>query len=116
MTSTFTNTLKKKLKAGQHTAGAWLHLCNSIAAEILSLAGFDWLLIDMEHGYGDYQTLLSQLQGMQTGSSTPLVRVQWNDQAVIKRVLDIGAQGIMIPWINNRTECEAAISSTRLKN
>ena len=52
MTAIIDNTLKRKLKAGHRTAGAWLQLCSPIAAEIMADAGFDWLLIDMEHGHG----------------------------------------------------------------
>lgn len=107
------NVVKRKLKAGQPTVGAWLHLCSPIAAEIMGDAGFDWLLVDMEHGHGDYQTLLAQLQAMQGGGSAPLVRVQGNDPAVIKRVLDLGAWGVMIPWIDGPEACEAAVRACK---
>jgi 2-dehydro-3-deoxyglucarate aldolase/4-hydroxy-2-oxoheptanedioate aldolase len=67
----------------------------------------------MEHGHGDYQTLLAQLQAIQASRTTPIVRVQWNDPAVIKRVLDLGAHGVMIPLVGNRTECEAAVRACK---
>jgi 2-dehydro-3-deoxyglucarate aldolase/4-hydroxy-2-oxoheptanedioate aldolase len=76
-------------------------------------AGFDWLLIDMEHGPGDYQTLLAQLQAIQGSPATPVVRVQWNDPGIIKRVLDLGAHGVMIPLVGNRAECEAVIRACK---
>ena len=107
------NTVKRRLKAGERTAGAWLQLCSPIAAEIMADAGFDWLLIDMEHGHGDYQTLLAQLQAIEGSGTAPLVRVQANDVAVIKRVLDLGAYGVMIPWVSGRRECEAAVSACK---
>lgn len=107
------NTVKRRLKAGERTAGAWLQLCSPIAAEIMADAGFDWLLIDMEHGHGDYQTLLAQLQAIGGSGTAPLVRVQANDVAVIKRVLDLGAYGVMIPWVSGRRECEAAVSACK---
>lgn len=113
MNSPFTNSLKKKLKSKERTAGTWIHLGSPTVTEILSLAGFDWLLIDMEHGFGDYQTLLSQLHALQGGPATPIVRVQWNDHAIIKRVMDMGVHSIMIPSINNRSECEAAIRACK---
>jgi 2-keto-3-deoxy-L-rhamnonate aldolase RhmA len=108
-----TNHVKQALREGRPTAGAWLHLCSAISAEIMSRAGFDWLLIDMEHGHGDYQTLLGQLQAIEGSPTIPIVRVQWNDPAVIKRVLDIGAYGVMVPWIANRREAEAAVRATK---
>jgi 2-keto-3-deoxy-L-rhamnonate aldolase RhmA len=113
MTQLIDNTLKRALKAGRPTAGAWVSLCSPIAAEIMADAGFDWLLIDMEHGHGDYQTLLVQLQAMQASRSTPLVRVEWNDPAVIKRVLDLGAHGVVIPLVGDRNECEAAVRACK---
>jgi 2-dehydro-3-deoxyglucarate aldolase/4-hydroxy-2-oxoheptanedioate aldolase len=79
----------------------------------MSRAGFDWLLIDMEHGHGDYQTLLGQLQAIEGSPAIPVVRVQWNDPAVIKRVLDLGAYGVMIPWIASRAEAEAAVRAAK---
>ena len=91
------NTVKRRLRAGEATAGAWLQLCSPIAAEIMAGTGFDWLLIDMEHGHGDYQTLLAQLQALGGSGTVPLVRVEANDPAAIKRVLDLGAYDVMIP-------------------
>lgn len=108
-----TNTVKRALREGRPTAGAWLALCSGISAEIMSRAGFDWLLIDMEHGHGDYQTLLAQLQGIEGSPTIPIVRVQWNDPAVIKRVLDLGAYGVMVPWVGNRDEAEAAVRAAK---
>ena len=108
-----TNHVKRALREGRPTAGSWLNLCSSISAEIMSRAGFDWLLIDMEHGHGDYQTLLGQLQAIEGSESIPVVRVQWNDPAVIKRVLDLGAYGVMVPWVGSRAEAEAAVRATK---
>ncbi|MBI4246430.1 MAG: 2,4-dihydroxyhept-2-ene-1,7-dioic acid aldolase, partial [Candidatus Rokubacteria bacterium] len=71
------------------------------------------LLIDMEHGHGDYQTLLAQLQALQGSRAAPLVRVQWNDPAVVKRVLDLGAYGVMIPWVSGRESCQAAVRACK---
>ncbi len=108
-----TNHVKRALREGRPTAGSWLHLCSAISAEIMSRAGFDWLLIDMEHGHGDYQTLLAQLQAIEGSPVIPIVRVQWNDPAVVKRVLDLGAYGVMVPWVANRAETEAAVRAAK---
>ena len=108
-----TNHVKRALREGRPTAGSWLHLCSGISAEIMSRAGFDWLLVDMEHGHGDYQTLLSQMQAIEGSPAIPIVRVQWNDPAVIKRVLDLGAYGVMVPWIADRADAAAAVRAAK---
>jgi 2-keto-3-deoxy-L-rhamnonate aldolase RhmA len=113
VTQLIDNAVKRKLKAGRRTVGAWLSLCSPIAAEIMADAGFDWLLIDMEHGHGDYQTLLAQLQAIEGSGVTPIVRVQANDPAVIKRVLDLGAHGVMVPWVGGRRSCESAVRACK---
>ena len=108
------NKVKQMLQDGQHTCGTWVSMCSPIGAEVMGLAGFDWLLIDMEHGPGDYQTLLTQLQAIAAGGeAVPFVRVQWNDPVVIKRVLDLGAYGVMVPGIRTAAEAELAIRSVK---
>lgn len=109
----FENTLKTKLKAGKKTAGAWVQIASSFTAEILSSAGFDWLMLDMEHGPGDLLTLISQIHAMQGSTSVPLVRTPWNDFVAIKRILDAGAQGVLIPYVNNWTEAEQAVKACK---
>ena len=107
------NHVKRALREGRPTAGAWLSMCSGISAEIMSRAGFDWLLVDMEHGHGDLQTLLAQLQAIEGSETIPIVRVQWNDAAVIKRVLDLGAYGVMVPWIGGLADAEAAVRAAK---
>jgi 2-keto-3-deoxy-L-rhamnonate aldolase RhmA len=108
------NRVKALLKEGKATCGSWISLCSPMAAEVMGLLGFDWLLIDMEHGAGDYQTLVHQLQAIAAaGDSEPIVRVQWNDPVVIKRVLDAGARGVMVPGIRTVEEARRAIASTK---
>lgn len=108
------NRLKTLLREGKYAAGSWVSLCSPLGAEIMGMAGYDWLLIDMEHGAGDYQTLLSQLQAIgSAGETTPIVRVQWNDPIVVKRVLDLGAQGVMVPGIRTAEEARRAVASIK---
>ncbi|MBI3992855.1 MAG: 4-hydroxy-2-oxo-heptane-1,7-dioate aldolase, partial [Candidatus Lambdaproteobacteria bacterium] len=108
------NRLKHLLREGQPTCGTFLSLCSPLAAEIMGMLGFDWLLVDMEHGAGDYQTLLGQLQAIRAaGDSVPLVRVQWNDPVVVKRVLDAGAMGVMIPGVRSVAEAHQGVLATR---
>ena len=108
------NRVKQLLREGKAACGTWVSLCSPIAAEAVGLCGFDWLLVDMEHGAGDYSTLIGQLQAIGcAGESEPIVRVQWNDPVVVKRVLDAGARGVMIPGIKTVEEAKRAIASTK---
>lgn len=108
------NRLLSLLRAGKFTCGSWVSLCSPLGAEIMGLAGFDWLLIDMEHGAGDYQTLLAQLHAIAAaGETSPIVRVQGNDPNIVKRVLDLGAQGVMVPGIRTVDEARLAIAGAK---
>jgi 2-keto-3-deoxy-L-rhamnonate aldolase RhmA len=109
----FENKLKTKLKAGKKTIGAWAQLASPLTAEILSSAGFDWLMLDMEHGPGDILTLISQIQAMKGSDCVPLVRTPWNDFVVVKRILDAGAHGVLIPYVNNQVETEQAVKACK---
>lgn len=109
----YENILKTKLKGGKKTAGAWVQIASPFTAEILSSAGFDWLMLDMEHGPGDILTLVSQIHAMKGTESVPLVRTPWNDFVVIKRILDAGAQGVLIPYVNTKAEAEMAVKACK---
>jgi 2-keto-3-deoxy-L-rhamnonate aldolase RhmA len=113
MSLSLTNPVKQMLKDGKKTAGAWLQIASPITAEIMSLAGFDWLLIDMEHGPGDILALIGQLQAMSGSGVVPLVRVTGNDPLIIKRVLDAGALGVLVPNIQTKAEAEAAYAACK---
>jgi 4-hydroxy-2-oxoheptanedioate aldolase len=86
------NRFKAALREQRRQIGLWSSLCSNIVAEIIAYAGFDWSLIDMEHGPNEVPGVLSQLQAMAVGTAEPVVRVAWNDMVLIKRVLDIGAR------------------------
>jgi 2-dehydro-3-deoxyglucarate aldolase/4-hydroxy-2-oxoheptanedioate aldolase len=111
--SKFNNLLKHKLQKGDRAAGAWLQLASPFTAEILSQAGFDFLMIDLEHGPGDILTLIAQIEAMKGSPASPLVRATWNDFVLVKRILDAGAYGILFPYINTAEEAEAAVRSCR---
>jgi 2-dehydro-3-deoxyglucarate aldolase/4-hydroxy-2-oxoheptanedioate aldolase len=113
MSQLFENRLKPMLKAGKKTAGAWAQLCSPTSAEILCRAGYDWILIDMEHSPADLQTLVAQLQAMGASGVVPLVRAPWNDLVWIKRILDAGAYGVMIPSVNTRDQALAAVQACK---
>jgi len=110
---TYENPVKAKLKNGQKTAGAFLQLAHSIPAEIFSQAGFDWLIVDMEHAPGDLGALLGQLQAMKGSGTVPFVRAPWNDEVAIKKILDLGAQGVLIPYVNTGAEAAAAVAACK---
>jgi 4-hydroxy-2-oxoheptanedioate aldolase len=107
------NAFKHALAAGQLQIGLWSSLASNIAAEIISDSGFDWILLDSEHSPNEIPGLLSQLQAVSRGTATPIVRPAWNDTVLIKRVLDIGAQSVLIPYVQNVAEAKAAVSAVR---
>ncbi len=113
MSQHFNNPVKQLLREGKKTVGAWAQLGSPLTAEILARAGFDWLMIDMEHGPGDIMTLISQCQAISGTSCVPLVRAPWNDFVIAKRILDAGAYGILFPYVNTRAEAEAAVRACR---
>jgi 4-hydroxy-2-oxoheptanedioate aldolase len=107
------NKFKRALAQGKTQIGLWCTLASPIAAEIVSDSGFDWLLLDMEHSPNEVTDILRLLQAAQGGSASPVVRVAWNDTVLIKRVLDIGAQTILVPYVQNAAEAARAVAATR---
>lgn len=110
---TMKNAFKDALKAGRPQIGLWLGLANSYSAELLAGAGFDWLLIDGEHAPNNVQTVLTQLQAIAPYPSQPVVRPSWNDPVQIKQLLDVGAQTLLIPMVQNADEARNAVAATR---
>jgi len=107
------NPLKEKLKKGDTVIGTFVGLGHPDVSEWLSRLGFDWLLLDAEHGPLGFETLQRMMQPMNGTGCVPIVRPQWNDPVVIKRVLDIGAYGVLVPWVNSRKEAEDAVRACR---
>ena len=99
------NTFKAAILDGKPQIGLWNSLCSNIAADVVSSAGFDWALLDMEHSPNDERTVLSQMQAMQQGDTVPIIRPPWNDFVMIKRLLDIGACGFLFPMIQTAEPC-----------
>lgn len=100
--------LKSRLKQGETLNGCWLNLGSSVTAEIVGLAGFDWVLIDLEHGAGVEKDALHQLQALKHTPAASIVRVESTERQRIHRVLDLGAEGVMCPRINNLIEAKEA--------
>ncbi len=95
--------------------GFWLSIGHPTSAEIASQFGFDFIVIDGEHTDNSYETIASLVRGIEAseGESVPLVRVSWNDPAEIKRVLDLGARGVLVPMIETAEEARNLVESTR---
>lgn len=102
--------LKQRLKQGETLHGCWLNLGSSLTAEIVGQAGFDWVLIDLEHGAGSERDVLYQLQALEHTPTAALVRVESSEPQRIHRILDMGAEGIMCPKINNGAEARKVVS------
>ena len=107
------NIIKEKVLKKEKCLVAWAQAASNITTEILASSGFDAILIDMEHGPGDFKILLSQIQSMNGYPTVPLVRVANNDATIIKKTLDTGAYGILIPYIETAEEAECAVQATK---
>ncbi|MBD2704147.1 2-dehydro-3-deoxyglucarate aldolase [Spirosoma sp. BT702] len=102
--------LKKRLQQGETLNGCWLNLGSSLTAEIVGQAGFDWVLIDLEHGAGSEKDALYQLQALAHTSVGTIVRVESAESQRIHRVLDMGAEGIMCPKIKNQDDAQKVVN------
>ena len=105
--------LDKERLAKAPQFGTFLNLGSSLSAELAAAKGFDWLLVDTEHGAGDFADMVRQLQAIGGWPVSPIVRVLWNDAQLIKRTLDAGAAGIMIPYVSSAHEASAAVAAMR---
>jgi 2-keto-3-deoxy-L-rhamnonate aldolase RhmA len=107
------NSFKSRLLAGEIQIGLWSSLCSNIAAEIVGDSGFDWILLDTEHAPNEPPAVLAQLQAFSGGTAEVVVRPAWNDAVLIKRLLDIGAQTLLIPFVQNAEEAKRAVAACR---
>lgn len=107
------NPLKKSLAGGKLTLGSWITFADTAAVEIMAKSGFDWLAVDMEHSPIDISAAQHLIQVIELCGTVPLVRVSSNDPIIIKRVMDAGAYGVIIPMINNAEDARKAISAVK---
>ncbi|WP_407522773.1 HpcH/HpaI aldolase family protein [Methylobacterium oryzisoli] len=108
-----TNRFKAGLVEGRQQIGLWTSLGSPISTEVVAGAGFDWLLIDMEHSPNDLRDIYGQIQAMGEGTARPVVRVPSDDPVLIKRVLDTGAQSLMIPNVEDADQARRVVAATR---
>jgi 4-hydroxy-2-oxoheptanedioate aldolase len=107
------NTALSKWRRGEPSIGGWLSLNNVHSAEVMAHAGFDWLVVDMQHGLIDYGDLRFMLPAISTTETTPFVRVASNNLPEINKALDAGAMGVIVPLVNTAAEAAAAVSACR---
>ena len=105
------NRFKSALREGRQQIGLWCSLPGGTVAEVLAGAGYDWIVFDTEHSPGDPETVLAQLQAAAPYPVSAVVRPVTNDTALIKRFLDIGAQTLLIPYVQNAAEARAAAAA-----
>jgi 4-hydroxy-2-oxoheptanedioate aldolase len=105
------NSVKRALKAGQPSVGTWLSLGSITAARFLARAGFSWLTVDIEHSLVDWETATHMFASIADAGCVPMARVPCNRHDHIKRVLDNGAMGVVVPMVNSRQEAEDAVAA-----
>jgi 4-hydroxy-2-oxoheptanedioate aldolase len=107
------NHVRAKLKRGEPSVGTWLTLPDPVAARLMARVGFDWLTVELEHTPVNFETAAQSFTVIAGNNCVPLARVPWNTGENIKRVLDTGAYGIVVPMVNSRAEAEAAVRAAR---
>ena len=107
------NPFKRAVAERRMQLGLWCSLCSNIAAEIIAGAGFDWILVDTEHAPNELPIVFSQLQALVGGTAAPVVRPAWNDMVLMKRLLDVGVQNFLVPYVQTADEALAAVAATR---
>lgn len=105
--------IRETVRAGQVTLGSWITIGNAAIAEIMSRAGFDWLVIDLEHSVISIDMAGDLIRTIDLCGVAPLVRLTSNDANQIKRVMDAGAHGIVVPMVNSPEEAARAVAATR---
>ena len=106
--------LKTKLENHELTIGTWLTLAHPAIAEIMVKAGFDWITIDLEHSVITIREAEEMIRIIELGGSVPLVRLSANDPVQIKRVMDAGAHGVIVPMVNSKEDVEQIVSAVDL--
>jgi 2-dehydro-3-deoxyglucarate aldolase len=101
--------LKQKLKNNELTIGSWIMMGNPMSVEVMALAGFDWLVVDVEHTSIGLETLQNLITTIQAKEIKALVRVSKNEEVIIKRVLDMGADGIIVPMVSSKEDAQQAV-------
>ena len=107
------NTVKSKLAANEPSIGSWLNLASPLAAEYMAHVGWDWLVVDTEHSTADIAVASEMFRAICTTDTIPMARAAGNDPLQIKRLLDSGALGLVIPMINSADEAQSAVKAMK---
>ncbi len=107
------NKFKAALRAGQVQYGLWLGLADTYSAEICAGAGFDWLLIDAEHGPNELRSILAQQQSIAAYASQPVVRPPQGDAVLIKQLLETGIQTVLVPMVDSAAQAKELVRAMR---
>jgi 4-hydroxy-2-oxoheptanedioate aldolase len=107
------NTLKQKLLDNKPTTCGWLSIPSTYSAEIIGHAGFDTVIVDLQHGMVDFNNGLNMLQALSSTPATPMVRSSWLNPAEIMHLLDAGAYGVICPMISTAAQCEEFVRACR---
>jgi len=107
------NGFKQGLRDGRQLVGLWSSLSSAAATEILGDSGFDWILIDTEHAPNETPMVADQLRAASLGTASPVVRPAWNDPVILKRLLDVGVQTLLVPFVQTAEEAARAVAATR---
>ena len=106
-------TLRQMWADGDNAIGGWLSIPATLSAEVMARAGFDYVCVDTQHGAVEYQIAVELIRAIEHGGSIPIVRVPWNEPGIIGKMLDAGAEGVIIPMVNTPEEAEAAVKACR---
>lgn len=105
--------LRQRWADGDRVIGGWLSIPATLSAEVMARAGFDYVCVDTQHGAVEYQATVELIRAIEHGGSIPIVRVPWNEPGIIGKMLDAGAEGVIIPMVNTVEQAEAAVRACR---
>lgn len=108
-----TRSLKARILAGEPVYGGWLGSANATVAELMAHAGFDFLILDQEHGAGSLETAIGVMRAVEAAGCPLIVRVPWNDHVYLKRLLDAGATSVMVPMLEDAEAAKTAVAACR---
>jgi len=105
--------IKEKIRNGEPSIGSWMSMAHTSIAEILAMAGYDWVVIETEHTAIDVSEVMRLIMAIELRGSIPLVRLAWNDPIQAKAVLDAGAAGVLVPSVNTKEDAMLAVRMTK---